>query len=98
MTTEELIDTASRLSGENTRRAIRGTLDACEELYLHGFPDEVTGDVDSPTGHVYRIDRWIVTTDSYGFHEIDEYEVEADAKIAFEGYDYDFERWEGNDD
>jgi hypothetical protein len=41
-------------------------MDACEAFYRNGSYDEVTGDVDT-IGHFYRIDRFIVETDSRGF-------------------------------
>lgn len=45
------------------------TLDRLETVYLDGCADDVIGDVDA-LGHYYRVGRYIVQTDSQGFHEV----------------------------
>lgn len=71
-----------------------GTLEWAEELYGHGMADEVSGDVEAPTGHFYRVDRWIVTTDSRGFREIDAFPTEGYAHNVFESLDAEYAEWE----
>lgn len=58
-------------------------LDACEAFYMNGCADEVIGDVDT-IGHFYRVDRFIVATDSQGFHTCHTFETveEASAEMA----------------
>lgn len=80
---------------------VSDVLAACESFYGHGFADEITGDVDGP-GHFYRVARWIVTTDSQGFHYLAEFEDEATARSTFQEIEaqvsrfYDeSEDWEG---
>jgi hypothetical protein len=64
-----------------------------ENLFMNGFADDETGDVDSPTGHVYRVGRWLVHTDSSGFHTVFPYTAEADATEAFARIDTEFSEW-----
>lgn len=54
-------------------------LDACEAFYMNGMDDEQVGDVDT-TGHFYRVDRFIVATDSQGFHTCHTFETVAEAE------------------
>jgi hypothetical protein len=61
---------------------INNLLEALECFYLNGFQDEVCGTVDS-IGHYYRVSRWIVSTDSQGFHEIMTFPTDKEAAIGF---------------
>jgi hypothetical protein len=64
-------------------------LGACEAFYGHGFADEQDGDVET-FGHFYRVHRWIVWTDNYGFHDLETYDSEDEAHKAFEDYQYNY--------
>lgn len=68
-------------------------LEQLESFYMDGVADEVSGDVDSPTGHFYRVDRWIVRTDDRGFHDVTEYETIEDAKNDFASMDDQYSNW-----
>ena len=70
-------------------------LAALETFYMCGMPNELSGDVDAPTGHFYRVERWIVCTDSAGTHELRAYESEGDACLAFTELEREFSAWEG---
>lgn len=69
------------------------TLEECEEVYMNGFVDEVSGDVDAPTGHFYRVGKAIVTTDNYGFHTIQEFSTVELAEEAFENLNNEYDDW-----
>ena len=76
-----------------------GLKQALEILYLHGFADDVTGDVASPDGHVYRIDRWVVRTTKSGYEHlvIETFDSEAEA-IESMVRDHDrYTVWVGHD-
>lgn len=64
-------------------------LAACEAFYANGFADEFGGDADT-YGHYYRVNRWIVWTDSQGFHKVETYDNESDARFAFANYDSEY--------
>jgi hypothetical protein len=70
---------------------------ACETFYMNGCADAVDGDVESDTGHFYRVHRWIVTTDNYGFKEIETYDTETEAIVAFEQRADEHTQWAGED-
>lgn len=72
-------------------------LHACETFYMNGCADAVGGDVESPTGHFYRVHRWIVTTDNYGFKDIETYDTETEAIVAFEQRADEYTQWAGED-
>jgi hypothetical protein len=65
-----------------TGRTEYDLLQACEEFYMNGSADEFDGDADT-FGHFYRVHRWIVWTDSQGFHEVETHDTEAEAKEAY---------------
>jgi hypothetical protein len=73
-------------------------LDKCENIYMNGCADAVSGDVESPVGHFYRVGRYIVQTDNLGFHHLNEYDTENDAKEAFDSLDNLFAKWGDNSD
>jgi hypothetical protein len=72
---------------------IRTVLDACEEYYMNGIYDDISGDMESPTGHFYRIDRHIVVTDSQGFHDLQTFDSEEAAIEAFGKLDDEYAEW-----
>jgi len=67
-------------------------LDACEAFYMNGLADEQVCDVRSAqeglpacwetTGHFYRVDRFVVETDSLGFHKCHTFDTVAEAEAA----------------
>ena len=66
-------------------------IEMCEVFYMNGCHDGASGDVET-FGHFYRIDRWIVWTDNYGFHDVEEFFNEDSARKTFEQYDADYAR------
>lgn len=91
----QIIKEAQENYGET---GIETLMDALEAFYLSGCPDEESGDVESPTGHFYRVDRWIVTTDSQGFKEIDDHLSEESAKRTFENLENEYAEWADEED
>lgn len=73
-------------------------LAACEEWYHNGFAEEVSGDVDAPTGHFYRVNRWIVLTDSQGFQDVFPFDTTEEAEKAFDTLDKEYGEWLGEED
>jgi len=73
--------------------SITTVLEACEYFYMNGCPDEMSGDVESPVGHFYRVARWIVYTDSQGFHELQTCESELDARAHFDVVNQEYDAW-----
>jgi len=67
---------------------IDNLLEALECFYLSGFQDEVCGTVES-LGHYYRVSRWIVQTDSQGFHNVMTFATDKEAAIAFGKIQFD---------
>lgn len=80
----EIIEQARADLGETI--GPRSLLQALEAFYFHGFSDEQCGDVDYLDGHCYRVHRWLVWTDSRGFHDVDTFDTEAEASTAFGAY------------
>lgn len=79
-TEDEIILQAKRNSdGFYTVDSLR---EALECFYLNGFQDEVCGTVESGC-HYYRVSRWIMQTDSQGFHEVFTYPTPQEAAIEF---------------
>jgi hypothetical protein len=77
---------------------ISSVLEACEVYYMHGFADEYDGDVDAPTGHFYRVGRYLVTTDSQGFRDLAEYQTEREAETAYGDASDEYSEWLGEED
>jgi hypothetical protein len=76
---------------------VEGTLAWAEEHFMNGMADEVSGNMDAPTGHFYRVERWIVTTNSQGFSDIDEYADWFTAHCEFESRDEKYGEWDNAD-
>lgn len=68
-------------------------LNALEAFYMEGADDENAGNVESPTGHFYRVDRWIVVTDSQGFKDIHTYDSVSEAENEFAQLVDDYAEW-----
>lgn len=106
------IETLAREMSEDELRAIAlpqflmppetdpSLLQCCETIYLNGFSDDCSGDVDCPTGHFYRVARWIVETDSHGFSYLTAFIKESQAVEYFEACDREYAAWsdEGDED
>lgn len=65
---------------------------------MNGSSDDESGDVESPTGYFYRVHRWIVTTNSQGFDDIETYDNEAEAIEAFNRRNEEYCQWAGDDE
>jgi hypothetical protein len=77
---------------------VESLIQALEDFYCNGFADEVSGDVDCDTGHFYRVDRWIVTTDSQGFHDIWSFNDIPEARREFQRLEKEYAEWMGDED
>lgn len=76
---------------------VNDLVEALEAFYGHGVADQSSGDMEAPTGHFYRVHRWVLTTDSHGFREVAEFDSESEARERFETLDEEFSEW-GSDD
>jgi hypothetical protein len=95
VTTEaEIVAEAQGLSDE----PVTTVLQACEAYYMSGTPDDQSGDVEAPTGHFYRVDRWIVTTDSRGFRDLQAFPSELEAIDVFTALDDEYAAWGSDTD
>lgn len=95
MTEAEIIAEAEKIGHTFEKIGQPGKLlAALEVFYMNGSTDEFGGDVEAPTGHFYRVDRWIVITDSQGFHQIVTANNEDDAKREFVKLQNDFDVWD----
>lgn len=72
--------------------------DAILSLWMHGVADEASGDVEAPTGHFFRVARWIQTQDERGNGNIRTFSSEAEAKQAFQDKESEFALWDGEGD
>lgn len=90
MTAEELITLARENLGEPN---IDNVTDAVLSFYGHGVPSDVTGHVEAPTGHVIRVDRWIVLTNEQGFTTLEDYDSEEIAIARFASYEDAYADW-----
>ena len=92
---EEIITGANEIANGEIEEMIGqpGLLLAALRTYdLNGAADENGGDVDTYL-YYFRVDRWIVTTNSAGMHEVHEFDTEDAAKLEFQAYEktyYDF--------
>lgn len=91
----QIIKEAQENYGET---GIETLLDALEAFYLSGSPDEASGDVEAPTGHFYRIDRWIVVTNNQGFKDVQEYGNAETAEWEFGKLEDDYCEWADEDE
>ena len=71
---------------------------ACEAYYMNGSYDDIGGDAEAPTGHYYRIHRWIVVTDDHGFQELFTFDNEDEASAAFDKLEKEYLEWGDADD
>ena len=80
--------------GKEFDPSVSTLLEALEAFYMNGFAHESSGNVEAPTGHFYRVDRWIVTTSNQGFKDIWNYPSVARAKEEFQRWDEEYIAWE----
>jgi hypothetical protein len=76
------------------KSAIFRTLEQLEEIYMDGCTDEVSGNVEAPTGHFYRVGNQIVVTDSQGFNNVENFTHVEEAEVAFDERNEDFMEWD----
>lgn len=58
-----------------------------------GAEDASSGDVESPTGHFARIERWLVVTDHVGFIHVTEFDTRAGAICRFDEREREYAEW-----
>lgn len=63
-------------------------LAALEVIHGHGGDDESFGDMNEG-GHYFRVDRWIVATDSQGFMDVTEYTSNLAAELEMQKIAHD---------
>lgn len=69
-----------------------------ESCFGNGVADYVSGDVESPTGHYYRVECNVIVTDSYGFTCLYAYSSIDKARQAVDYLDSRYEQWLSNND
>jgi hypothetical protein len=69
------------------------TMEELEEIYGNGMTDEMSGNVEAPTGHFYRVESQIVVTDTQGFRSLFNFRNEDEAKAAFTKQDKEYSSW-----
>ena len=74
------------------------TLQQLEDVYMDGSADEVSGNVDAPTGHFYRVGRQIVRTDSQGFSDAEDFTTVEEAMDDFNRRGIEYASWDSDDD
>lgn len=72
-------------------------LEQVEETYMNGFADEVSGDVEAPTGHFYRVGQYIVVTNSQGFKTIYDHRCEEEAEVQFDTMNEEYCEWDDSE-
>lgn len=87
MTTDELRAQARELDPQESayyeRMGEDGVLASLETIWGHGLADEVCGSTTEGAGHVYRVDRWVVITNTQGDHDVETYDSAEQAERAF---------------
>lgn len=103
MTSEgDIIADAIRIEGGPLQEGIANPgilLAALETIYMHGgvSSEDIGGDSEAPTGHFYRIERWIVSVDSQGFKDLTSFDTLAEAEDAFANLEDEFSKWDDDD-
>jgi len=92
MTEEEFIRQARLDWEEDTIETMKDALEIC---FLNGNYDDSGGDAEAPTGHYYKCERWIVTTDSDGNNTVHTFESEEEAEARFRELEEEFDEWDG---
>lgn len=85
-----------------TREALGESVDsllgALNALWGHGFATESSGNEASPTGHFFRVEHWIVTTDYRGFQSVQAFPSIEAAIVAYERMDEEYCAWDEDED
>lgn len=97
MTVEELHRISDTMFHTIPSDEDRTVLRACNEIYMHGFADEQSGDMEAPTGHFYRVARWLIETDSAGFDYLSEFITEREAQEYFHVLDMEYSAWDSDE-
>jgi hypothetical protein len=91
MTEQELIDQAIEAFGplgeDHIGQKIGELGLALEAFYMNSFSDQEGGNADYGLGHRYRVDRWVMWTNSQGFHSIEAFQTDTLAEQAMDSYD-----------
>lgn len=97
MTAEALIELVRENLGDDS---IDNVKDAITALWGHGSCDAGSGDMQAPSGHFIRQDRWIVLTNVQGVETLEEYDTVEDAERAYAAYEDAYADWadEGEED
>lgn len=104
MTEDELIEKAIQDFGAGPLATYESIgqpgkfLASLEAYYMNGMADAEAGNVDADTGHFYRVERWIVRTDTQGFHTIEAYDTVAEAISDFLKREEEYCKWAGDDE
>jgi hypothetical protein len=93
MTAEEEFIRQTKVDWEDKDHPINSLQDALEVNYMNGNYDNLSGDVDAPTGHFYIIEQWILVTDSQGNKIVQSYESPVEAETAFNKLEADYDEW-----
>lgn len=67
---------------------------ALTAIWGNGFADESSGTVEAPCGHFFRVEHWIVTTDSQGFVSVETFDSIEEAMVAFSERDHEYADWD----
>jgi hypothetical protein len=73
---------------------VETVLDALNAIWGSGFADEESGNVEAPCGHFFRVEHWIVTTDSQGFHNVETFCSIQASMVAFSERDHEYAEWD----
>ena len=79
----EIIEQARTDLGETHIETLE---DALEAFWGHGFHDSQCGATDEPSGHCFRVHRWLLWTDDFGFTEVSTFDSEAEAQTELDRY------------
>lgn len=91
MTAEELIELARTNLGDDS---IDNVKDAITSLWGSGTCDAGSGDMQAPTGHFIRQDRWLVITNEQGSETLEEYDTVEQALAAYDELESAYADWE----
>lgn len=90
MTEEEFIKQAKLDWEEDNIETLEDALEAC---YMNGSYDDIGGDVESPTGHFFLVERWILITDSNGSKFVHRFETTEEAENRMEELQREYDEW-----
>jgi hypothetical protein len=94
MTEKEFIEQAKN---DWPDEEITDALDACEANYFNGIYDDVSGNVEAPTGFFYIIEHYIVIVNSDGTKELRKYGSVELAERAFNKLEQEYSEWDAEE-